>query len=127
MNACDVILHWRTHVDPPPGFDPQLQPISNPGTIVEDGGLAEPTTIRAFVHYVDIATSGFQRFQEVQGGDVILDILATTNLTGKPDLRFEIDGIHYAQKPLSRELAESWDVRMGDSAVFRTLLLRRVE
>jgi hypothetical protein len=119
-----VTLHWRTLTDKPDGYNPKLKPVAGAGTIVEDGGEAGATTIRAFVHYVTPASTGFQRFQEVEKGDVILDIDAAVDLSGKHDLRFEIDGLHYVQKEHGRELSRSWDARIDGVAVLRTLLLR---
>ncbi len=124
LNACDVTIHWRNLTSKPVGYDPEIKPLSNPGTIVENDGEEDPVTIRGFVHYVTPATNGFQRFQEIQQGDVILDIDAETDLSGKDDLRFEIDGVQYVQKDHGRELAQAWDVRFGDVAILRTLLLR---
>jgi hypothetical protein len=124
MNACDVTLHWRSLVSPPPDYDPELKSVSSPVEAIENGGTSDTETIRALVHYVKPSTTGFQRFQEVEQGDVILDILADTDFSGKQDLRFEIGGVFYVQKPQGRDLARSWDTRHGDEGIFRTLLLR---
>jgi hypothetical protein len=114
MNSGTVTLRWR--VPAAAGTDLQIE---------RDGAVTESSAaIRAFIHYVTPGATGFQRFQEVATGDVILDLPPEVDLSGKEDLRFEIAELSYVQKEIGRELAAAWDTRLGDQKVLRTVLLR---
>jgi|GEM_PF-6266889 len=119
LNAGDVVLRWRSTTNPDAAYDPELEGSIGAGSI-EEG----TDTIRALIHYVNPGTTGFQRYSELEEGDVILDIDAGYDLSGKDDLRFTIGGTNYVQKKVGKSLARSWDVRFGDDAVARTILLR---
>lgn len=120
-NVVSAILHWR-EVTRPENFDPNDES-SAAGTVTVDKTLP----FRAFFHTVDHRLSGFQRFMEVQTGDVILDYMDDLNLASKPDCRIEIGPHFYVQKTASTGLLEAWDVRIGNNGTLRTLLLSRAQ
>lgn len=100
-NASTVTMHWREQVIPA-GYDPNDE---SSGSISD---TAHSMEFRAFVHHVDHRTSAYQRFMELETGTVILDYLDDLALDGKRDIRFEINGRFYTQKPLGKELLEMW-------------------
>lgn len=116
-NVVSAVLHWR-EVTRPENFDPNDES-SAAGTATVD----KTQEFRAFFHTVDHRMAGFQRFMEVQTGDVILDYMDDLNLASKPDGRIEINGQFYVQKTASTGLLEAWDVRIGSNGTLRTLLL----
>lgn len=117
-NAGPVIIHWQEISNADPEYDPELEGSIGAGSVTDHSD-----TIDAFIHYVSLNTTGFQRFQEVESGDVILDVHHSTDFTGKKDLRFEIDGTFYTQKAVSKSLARSWDASFGGSKILRSILL----
>lgn len=110
-------LHWR-EVTKPVGYDPNDE--SSQGEAVFEPKELE---FRALKHQVDHRLSGFQRFMEVQTGDVILDYSADLALEGKEDTRIEINGRFYVQKNASAALLEAWDVEMGTGGTMKSMLL----
>lgn len=115
--ALDAKLHWRT-VTRPVGWD------NNDETSQQGGSVsASSMTFRALFHVVDSRLSGFQRFLEVQTGDVILDYAADLGLAGKDDCRIEIGGRFYVQKNASAALLEAWDAYGEYGGSLKTLLL----
>jgi len=117
LNSGDVILRWRTRSGVG-DFDPVLD-ATNPAFAWQD----QSETRKAFIHYVDIHTTGYTRNSEVKTGDVILDFPADVEIDGKESLEFEISGVLYVQKNGGKELAKSWDVRCGDVLINRTVLV----
>ena len=117
LNSGPVILRWRTRAGGE-DFDPVLD-ATNPAFTWQD----QSETKKAFIHYVDIHTTGYTRNSEVKIGDVILDFSADVEIDGKESLEFEISGVLYVQKNGGEELARSWDVRCGDVLVNRTVLV----
>lgn len=120
-NVVTATLRWRTVTGKSAGYDPADESSAS-GTTVTPGSM----TFRAFFHRVDHRLSGFQRFVEVQTGDVILDYLADLSLTGKEDLRVEVNGRMYVQKSASAGLLEAWDVERDAGGTLKTLLLMPV-
>lgn len=116
LNSEPVILRW-TQLVTPPGYNPHVETSPQP-TATE---MSSPVV--AFVHYVNIHTTGYTRFAQVRQGDVILDFPGDVVLDDKPQLRFEIGGKIYIQKDGGDELAASWDVRCNGQAVTRTVLV----
>ena len=117
LNTEPVLVKWRTPTSTP----------GNPNRESSQSGdeyADHEETLHPFVHHVQIATKGYQRYSEVQSGDVILDFLQVPDLTGRKDVQFIIAGITYVQKDIGRDLAEAWDLRCGGRAVVKTLLLR---
>jgi hypothetical protein len=121
LNAGDVLLRWRERTGVPVDYDRHLA-CSAETMQIED----KSDTVQAFIHYVDIHTTGYTRFAQVQAGDVILDFPADVVIDGKEDLRFEIGGEIYVQKNGGNELAKSWDVRCGGVPVVRTVLVTKM-
>lgn len=117
--ACDAVLHWREETKPEGWNDNDES--SQVGTVVEDYDLE----FRTLFHQVDHRLSGFQRFSEVQTGDVILDYLADLDLANpaKLDMRVEVAGAFYVQKNASAALKEAWDAYADHGGSMRTLLL----
>jgi len=116
-NVVTAVLHWR-EITRPPGYDPNDES-SAAETVVADLTLE----FRALFHQVDHRLSGYQRYLEIQTGDVMLDYLDDLSLADKADHRVVVNGRHYVQKSASKELLETWDVQMGSGGLLRTLLL----
>ena len=112
-----AVLHWRTHTAPP-GYVANDETSAAGGTVV-----AGTLGFRCLFHQVEPRLSGFQKFAEIQTGDVMIDYLAELALVGKDDLRVEIGGRFYVQKTASRALLESWDTQSSAGGLGRTLLL----
>ena len=112
-----IILRWRVRTGSG-NYDPILDG-SNPAFTWTDHSEEK----RAFVHYVDIHTTGYTRHSEVKTGDIILDFPAEVQIDDKESLEFEIGGVLYVQKNGGKELAKSWDVRCGGVAINRTVLV----
>jgi hypothetical protein len=89
----------------------------------------------ANMHYVDVAETRVRQFAEFESGDVILDIrpenvppVMDEPLSEKAtNVRFIIAGDAYIQKQVGRELAQAWDVMIGDTRPFRVVLLGRAD
>jgi hypothetical protein len=118
INVVTAILHWRSVTGRPSDYDPADESSA-------DGATVTPGSrpFQAFFHRVDHRLSGFQRFVEVQTGDVILDYLEDLSLAGKEDLRIEVNGRMFVQKNASTGLLEAWDVEMDAGGTLKTLLL----
>lgn len=116
-NVVDATLLWRTVVRPV-GYDRNDEDTAA-GSVVTPGSLP----FRALFHQVDARLNGFQRFLEVETGDVILDYLADLSLAGKEDVRVKVNGMIYAQKTASTKLLEAWDVAMGHGGLMKSILL----
>ncbi len=119
VNAVTAKLHWRV-VTKPPGYDPDDES-STAGTVTTNHELE----FRALVHQVDHRLAGFQRFMEIQTGDVMLDYLADLDLENpaKEDPRVEVNGRHYIQKSAGTALKQAWDIHSGTGGYMKTLLL----
>jgi hypothetical protein len=115
--AVTAKLHWR-EVLKPTLFD--LNDESSMREAVYERKMME---FRALKHQVDHRLSGFQRFMEVQTGDVILDYTADLDLAGKDDVRIEVGGLVYTQKNASAALLEAWDVETGNGGTMKSILL----
>ena len=79
-NAVTAILRWREVI----GRNPYRHP-DDETAAVNDELTAEDMQqeFRAFAHTVQARTSGFQRFMEVETGDLIIDYLADLDLGGE--------------------------------------------
>jgi hypothetical protein len=120
--GADAKLHYRT-VTRPPGFVPGDES-SAVGTVVANVEVP----FRCLFHQVDHRLAGFQRFAEVQTGDVMIDFMQDLGLESKEDPRIEVVGVGmFVQKTASRGLLEAWDVYMGGGGTMRTLLLSPVQ
>lgn len=123
-NSGPVVLRWRTRTGSSGSYDPHLQ-VSKAGTAYAE---ASETKI-AFIHTVNIHTTGYTRFSQIQTGDIILDFIGDVTIDGREGLEFEIGrvgntpGRLYVQKNAGDELAQSWDVHAGNQAVTRTVLV----
>lgn len=118
-NTVTAKLHWRI-VTTPPDYDPDDES-STAGVTTTNHEL----TFRALVHQVDHRLSGFQRFMEIDTGDLIVEYLADLGLgdTAKKDHRIEVNGSYYIQKSIGTALQEAWDIHSGTGGYFKTLLL----
>jgi hypothetical protein len=116
LNSDPVTLRW-TELVIPPGHNPHIETSPQP-TATE-----HTAQVTAFVHYVNIHTTGYSKFTQIRQGDVILDFPGDVELDNKPQLRFEIGGKIYIQKDGGDELAASWDVRCNGQPVTRTVLV----
>jgi len=117
-NVVTAKLHWRVVTGRDPAAHPDDESAAADLTVAD-----EELEFRAFFHTVQPRASGFQRFVEVQTGDVMLDYLVDLELDGKEDLRVEIAGKFYVQKTASKELLETWDVLGDGNGLLKTLLL----
>lgn len=117
--AVAAVLHWR-QVTYPPGYDEEDESSQEGAT-----QQAMSLEFRCLFHQVDHRLSGFQRFMEVETGDVIIDYAADLGLgaEGREDERIEVDGRFYVQKTASRGLKEAWDAFAGHGGTMKTLLL----
>lgn len=119
-NAVDAVLHWRTFT----GHDPEAPPWDETSANAANLEAQDHTLpFRALFHQVGHRASGFQRFSEIEAGDIILDYLTDLDLTTKQDTRVVIQGRTYVQKSASRALLEAWDAASESTGIFRTLLL----
>ena len=116
LNAEEITLAW-TDVTPATGWLPDIEGSAAAPTVTPRTAIA-----RAFVHYVNIHQTGYTRHAQIERGDVILDFPGDVDLDGKSGLRFIIGGRIYVQKDGGDELAASWDVRCGGTAITRTVL-----
>ncbi len=82
-------------------------------------------TIMAFVHLPNFASNAVRQFNEIETGDIILDVAADAAVDGKDGLTFTVGGLTYVAKPISDRLARSWDVIFRGAKLLRPLLLRR--
>jgi hypothetical protein len=91
------------------------------------GGTVTPqtATVKAFLHFVGIATSGVRQFNEMEAGDCIADFAPDVDLDGKTNLTFTINGEVWMAKELSQRLAKTWDVQAQGQKLFRSVLLRK--
>jgi hypothetical protein len=118
-NAVTLVLRWAEFADTG-GTDP-----NDESSLAGVTASQQALEFRALVHVVDHRLAGWQRFMEVQTGDIIIDYLADLSLDGKQQVSVDYNGIAYVQKSASKELLESWDVGgpANNPGVFRTLLL----
>lgn len=117
LNTENVVLRWRETVLPD-GYVADLES-THAGAVVSE----KSETVPAFVHYVNIQTTGFVKHAEVGMGDVILDFLGAVDLDGKPGLRYEVGGKLYVAKVASSSLQSSWDVRINGTPITKTVLV----
>lgn len=117
LNAEPVTLLWRSTTRPP-GYVHDLE-TSAVGSVIRE----HEEVISAFVHYVNIQTTGFVAHAEVRMGDAILDFPGDVELDGRDDLRFSIGGKIYVSKIGSASLASSWDVRVNGVPITKTVLV----
>ena len=110
-------LLWRTVVRPE-GYDKNDED-SAAGALVTKHKM----TFNVLFHQVEHRLSGFQRFIEIETGDVIIDYLADLALEGKEDVRVLVNGHLYAQKTASSKLLETWDTVMAHGGLMRSVLL----
>jgi len=123
MSIVDVTLEWNERGALPPGYNPKVQ---------GSGGAAPTLTpqtsdpIKAFFHTVSVGTTGYQKFSQVEKGDVILDFIGDVDLSGKPDLVLVVDGKRYVQKDGGEELARTMDAYVDGVAIVRSVLVRPI-
>ena len=116
LNSELVTLRWSA-LTIPQGHNPHVE------TSPQPAATEQTQQTRAFVHYVNIHTTGYTKYTQIRQGDVILDFQGDVVLDNKPQLRFEIGGKIYIQKDGGDELAASWDVRCNGMPVTRTVLV----
>ncbi len=112
----DAVLHWRV-VTRPLGYNPNSETSAAGGTV--ENFTQE---FRCLCYEID-RLSGYQRFAEIQTGDMILDYLADLALTGKEDPRIEIGGKFYVQKSAGKELLEFVGNRSSTAGAGKILIL----
>ena len=117
LNACDVLIRYVATA-PDTGYDPNLETSAPSAHAVEHSVI-----MKAFVHTVNINTSGYVKNQQVRHGDIILDFPGEADFFGMSKVRFEIGDQTYVQKDAGGELLESWDVRCGGVAITRSFLV----
>lgn len=112
-----MVVSW-SEFSGTPTIDPVTQSTIGTGTRVT-------TRLSGFVHFVQIGSTAVKVFNEIEVGDVIVDLPGDVDLNGKIDLRFEIMGEAYVPKLVSDDLAKNWDAVAGGVRLTRTLLLRK--
>lgn len=121
------------HLAGPHGSEILLRWVEQEGTTTVDvttGAVlsATPATVRTesvrgMIHYVQPTTGQVRQFEEVSVGDALLDLPATTVVEGRAELEFVVDGQVWVQKKLSEKLRDYWDVYVGGTRLYRTVLL----
>ncbi|HEY1171047.1 MAG TPA: hypothetical protein VGH19_06710 [Verrucomicrobiae bacterium] len=97
----------------------------NPGTGGYTGeGAPKRANVKGLVHFVT-ARSVLRQFEEIQGGDIILDTWGKLACEGHQEIKLTIDGEIWVMKELSNKAAAMWDTLRGDGKGYRTYLLRR--
>ncbi|MCC7375702.1 MAG: hypothetical protein IT581_13675 [Verrucomicrobiales bacterium] len=109
-----IILRWKE-------FDGQKDPVTG---AKPDLAFSNSEIVHGFVHAVAPGAHAVRLFNEVETGDIMVDINPTVSLN-RPGLVFEIGGVKYVQKPLGDKLAAANDATVRGQATFQTLLLRR--
>jgi hypothetical protein len=127
-----LIVHWvKTQ-----GGDP------DPITAAVVGAVETPLsgTLKAFRHQ-ESAMAKLRQFQEIQAGDLLVDVLPEAAVTLYPGqlqsgtvaldalaecgVRFESNGVFYTQAEVGERLAQAWNVIFQDVELVRTVLLRK--
>jgi len=117
----EATLLWRVVT----GRDPDAHPDDETAALAAVTTVTEGSLVfRALFHTVAPRTGGFQKFLEVQTGDVILDYRADLALAGKEDVRVVVGGRTFVQKQTSKELLETWDLQCEYGGMMKTLLLQ---
>lgn len=117
-----VTLHW---IEVSGG---EIDPVSK--AVLGGSRTHRTKVIDALVHWPQVGGStAVRNFAGFDDGDVIVDVTAETmaaDIAGKPDLRFEIQGVYYRQKNETAALAASWDAMKGSIPFARPILLEVV-
>ncbi len=96
--------------------------------------LARRAVVSALVHFPEPTVNAeIRQFNEVEAGNMILDLDPSTPLDGRDGLTFTllqedgtpVDGIKWVPKPTSDRLARVWGTMMHGKQVWRTVLLRK--
>lgn len=120
-SGTDIVLTWREW---PAGttFDETTQ-----SHVADDTHQPIPktATIKAFVHFPNFAANQVKQFNEIETGDMILDVTPDADVDGKEGLVFSVGGLDYVTKPVSDRLAKAWDVIFMGAKFLRPILLRR--
>jgi hypothetical protein len=116
-SGTEVLVKWVTY------------PAGAARDVVTDTVAGQPVEqrefIKAFLHFVQSATSVVRQFNEVQIGDCIMDYSRNIDLGSRESVRVMIEGEEWSAKSISDELAQSWDTLMGGRRIYRTILLRK--
>lgn len=89
---------------------------ATPATVWEE-------TVRGMIHYVQPTTGQVRQFEEVSVGDALLDLPPDTVVEGRTELEFVVDGQVWVQKRVSEKLRDYWDVFIGNTRLYRTVLV----
>jgi len=114
-SGSNIVLTWTTYAGG------AIDPVTSQRT----GATAtvQTQTVKGLVHFA-AAMSTVRQFAEIEVGDCIVDFAPDVELDGKEALRFTIDGRLYEQRQVSGKLAAAWDALVGNTRLFRTILLR---
>ena len=116
-SGTDITLGWDVMTGGT--FDPVKQ------TTV-GGTLTRPTsTVKGFIHFVQIARQGVLHFNEFEQGDCIVDLAPAAAVDGLTNLRFTIAGERWVAKDLGAKLAKTWDVVAQGQRLYRSVLLKK--
>ncbi len=124
MSSVDVILRWRQASGTAVGFNPNVE-----GSEGEDYQIIEMSSdppVKALYHAVTVGQTAYQRNVEIRKGDVILGFPYDVDLSGKKDLRFEINGVTYVQRDGGAGICETWDAIVEGVTVINEILVRPV-
>jgi hypothetical protein len=98
----------------------------NPVTQARQGlSVPRTSTVKALVHFPEIAKPAVRQHNEVETGNCIVDFVDDVPVDDLPGLRFTIDGEKWMIKPVSDRLAKMWDVKVAGKRICRTVLLEK--
>lgn len=114
-NGTPIDLEWRV-----PAAGAPVDPV--------DGVTAwqeQRERIYGFVHQVQPAgASSVRQFNEIEVGDLILDLDPAAAIDGRTDLTFRVNGRAYVPKEIGSKLAMTWDATVAGQPLFRSVLVK---
>lgn len=117
-NVVAAILHWREVV----GARRESHPDDESAALdLEMEAVDMQQEFRAFKHTVQARTSGFQRFMEIETGDVLLDYLADLDLEGEYG-KVRTIGVGHAAFVVTAKTGESGTLALMEGDVISTLV-----
>lgn len=122
LNVVDVTLKWHVKGAVAAGYNSEIEATWGAAGVVTE----QEQTIKAFFHTVSVGTTTYQKYEQVEKGDVILDFIGELDLAGRGELRFVVDGKTYVQKDGGAEMAKTSDAWVDGIQIFRSVLVAPV-
>lgn len=111
-----VVLRWKDRT----GFTLDTSTGAKVGgTVTDREGVLKCQVLH------DLSRTSLRNYQELQEGDIALDLPPDTDLSGKGELKFEVAGQTYEQRKLPRQIEASLDVIYADVKLGSLLVLKR--